>query len=688
MLSFFTIMMNVAIIWTNTNIIIPLGDSLESYKSMPVAQLTINGVNVQDLSMYYEYEVNHTSFGVVRTNVVGTYTVWYRVVFPKYNFETEEAITFTVKDQIKPTIVIDKEIQLDVGTKIPDFSQYVTYSDNYDELNELKLTITSTGVNMNVIGIYEVRYQVDDTSSNTTILVQKVKIVDRTRPVIKQKLQIAINVNQTIEIDKYFSFEDNYDKVLKVEIDDQQINYLKPGIYDLYVKVTDQSGNMTTSKTTVTIIDNESPVIKLKITSLTINYQDIITLETLKSYIQSVSDNLDDLKIDDVLISSYIESNYIGTYTVLYEITDSNHQKTSETLTVSVKDTQSPKITLDKEVVVKVFDLEPYIYDYLRISDNYNATHELLMSKSGSVDTSKIGFYRVIVTVKDVSKNETIFPVLVEVKDDIAPSLKVPSKIEVNDFKKPNYDTLFEVSDNYDKAVNLVIYDQLVDYQTIGSYEIIVSAFDQSMNETRKTFELKIIDDSLPEVILSTNQVHISFGTQTIDYLKYVDSIYDAYDKSLTKDDINVISELDFNKIGLYKVIYQISDQFGNQSETTLLLYLDDYEAPVITVFDMTLNKGERFNYLNYASAYDNYDQDISHQININPNFIPTTITGHYEVTFYIHDSSGNYSEKKVILTIIENDTWIDYLVYGSGLLVVFGGLVIFYMMKKKREKF
>ncbi len=610
------------------------------------------------------------------------------MVFPKYNFETEEAITFIVYDGIKPSIQIEPEISLDVGGRLPDFSTFVNYSDNYDAVSSLKLTIFSGLVNMNVTGTYDVTYQVLDLSMNETSVVQRVKVTDRIKPVIKQKTQILLNINQKIEVDKYFSFEDNYDKVLKIQLDDSLVNYLVPGVYDIWIISTDQSGNESRMGTKVTIVDNESPVIKLKVLSLIINYQEALSLDRLKNYIQSVSDNLDDLSIEDIQITSYVESNFIGTYEVIYEVTDSNNLKTSAILSVVVKDIEAPKVVLKSEIVVKVFDLEPYIYDYLLITDNYDRKETLTMSKTGSIDTSKTGLYRVIVTVKDAAKNETIMPVIVQIIDDICPSVHAPLEIQVTDFKRPIYETLITASDNYDKTLKIVVLDEMINYTITGSYEVLISVKDLSLNETKRKFTLNIIDDGLPEVILKTLNVHIGFGVDRIDYLSYVDKVYDQYDKNIALEDIEVISKVDLNVIGLYPVIYRIKDSYGNESESTLLVFIDDYESPVITVSDVTLKKGERFDYLNYASAYDNYDLDISKNIKINPNFIPTTITGHYEVTFYVHDSSGNYSESKVILTVMEDDLWVDYVVYGSGVFLVLGSLLVFYMMKKKREKF
>lgn len=102
MLSFFNLLMNIAILWTNEVIVMPIGASLDKYKNLPEATLYVNDEVAVDKLMYYEYEINYTSFSVIRTHVVGTYTVWYRAHFPTLGFESEVAITFIVKDTVPP----------------------------------------------------------------------------------------------------------------------------------------------------------------------------------------------------------------------------------------------------------------------------------------------------------------------------------------------------------------------------------------------------------------------------------------------------------------------------------------------------------------------------------------------------------------------------------------------------------
>ncbi len=687
MLSFLSVVVNVAILWSQTTVVIPLGSSLESYKSVPSAEIKINNQVVNDPNMYYEYEVRHTTFTVIRTNVVGTYTVFYKVHFPTYGFSSEQAISFVVVDHVSPVITGDKDIYLDVGTKLPSLNTMVTYTDNYDPVAKLVLTIDTNSVNMNIVGVYEVTYRVKDLSGNEALFKQNVFVVDRLSPTIAQKSQINLKINERIDLDKYFTFTDNHDKVLSILLDDKLVNYQVPGTYEITVKATDQSGNQTTIKTNVSISDTEKPTIKLKTSSVTINYQETLSIDRLRDYIQSITDNLDDLSIDDVIITSFVESDFLGNYQVEYRITDAGGQTAIVLLTVVVKDLTAPAIELLDEIIVDVHTLEPYILDYLLITDNYNKREELTVTLSGKVDMNKIGEYRVIVNVKDAAKNEMILPVIVYVVDKVVPQVTLPEEILVTNFIRPNYQTLIVATDNYDKSLNIIVDDSFVDYQTVGSYIINVKVRDTSYNETTGQFILTIVDYTYPEVILTTNKIYVPYGEKINDFSTYIHAVYDAYDKHLTIDDVEIISNINFNVVGLYQAIYRITDDSFNESESILYVYVSDYQQPVIYAQNITIQKGQSFNYLNYASAYDDYDGDLSLSLRINPNFIPTSIPGFYEVTYYVHDSSGNYAEMKILLTITSNDDWMDYVLYALGFIGILGTGLAFYYFKNRRAK-
>ena len=687
MLSFFNLLMNIAILWTNEVIVIPIGESLDKYKSFPEATLYINDEVVEDKLMFYEYEINYTSFNVIRTHVVGSYTVWYRAHFPTLGFESEVAVTFIVKDTILPTITGPKDFYVDVGTKSIDYKTLISYTDNYTVDKDLILNIYAGQVNLNQLGSYQVTYSVKDKAFNESIWVTTIHVVDNVKPVIKQKESITILIGDVLNLDKFFTFSDNYDTALEVSYDDTFIHYEKPGSYPLSVTLKDQSSNEVTVNVQVEVVDRTSPVIILKTNNIKVNYLTDLTTDYLRSFIIDVKDNVDVLNIEDVLITSYIDTHILGKYEVIYTIRDSNNLIGKANLVVEVIDAEAPKVSMKEDIYVDVHSLEPYIYDYLIIEDNYNKLEDLTITKTGSISMSKVGAYRVIVKVVDQAKNAAEYPVIVHVIDQQQPTLKVPSEIVITNFLRPNYIGMIEVKDNYDKDLVVIIEDGDINYNELGEHQIIIRAIDSSLNEKKEYIHIKIIDLSYPEIILKTHQVYLAYGVDSVDYLSYVESVFDSYDKDLSIFDIRYKSTLDFNKVGLYQVIYELLDKSNNVGTQLLYIYLTDFEKPVIEATHITIKKGAYFNYKEHVTAYDNYDGDISYLVKMNPQFVPIQQVGYYEILFYVHDSSGNYSEIKVLLTIEAANDVMDYIYYIVGGVIILGSIIIYYIYIKKREK-
>ena len=71
MFKLFVVTVNLAVAWFNTTIEIPLGDSVEQYKTEPYAILYIDDKEVTDPAMYYDYEAWTSSLRVINTNITG-----------------------------------------------------------------------------------------------------------------------------------------------------------------------------------------------------------------------------------------------------------------------------------------------------------------------------------------------------------------------------------------------------------------------------------------------------------------------------------------------------------------------------------------------------------------------------------------------------------------------------------------
>ena len=163
--------------------------------------------------------------------------------------------------------------------------------------------------------------------------------VDETEPLIFCSVDEFV-LNEDEDISSYalcFTAEDETDGELSNEIiiDDSDVVYGEPGEYEIRVSVKDNSGNESTKSYKVSILDSIAPVIALAKNNFSLtegdgipDYADIVT----------VSDNIDEdltrnIEIDD----SNVDYDEPGTYEVIYRVTDSSGNSTTEKATVEVK---------------------------------------------------------------------------------------------------------------------------------------------------------------------------------------------------------------------------------------------------------------------------------------------------------------------------------------------------------------
>ncbi len=89
---------------------------------------------------------------------------------------TTETTTVTIKKDEKAPVVTVTDIDVKVGGTVS-YKKAVSYYDDVDAKEEMKLSIERTGVNLNEVGTYEVTYTVTDCSGNATSVAGKINVL-------------------------------------------------------------------------------------------------------------------------------------------------------------------------------------------------------------------------------------------------------------------------------------------------------------------------------------------------------------------------------------------------------------------------------------------------------------------------------------------------------------------------------
>lgn len=169
------------------------------------------------------------------------------------NTETFSGI-FNIIDSISPVITLEKEIITINLNEEFDLLSIITFSDNYDELTADDLLIISN-VNNQIVGAYEVIYELSDKSNNKTTEKLIILVKDLIKPIIVAD-DLEVNVKDNIDFLLYASVSDNYSPREKItlKIIYNNVNFEKPGVYYVTYEAVDENGNAAHLTIDVTVI--------------------------------------------------------------------------------------------------------------------------------------------------------------------------------------------------------------------------------------------------------------------------------------------------------------------------------------------------------------------------------------------------------------------------------------------------
>ena len=181
---------------------------------------------------------------------------------------------------------------------------------------------------------------------------------------------------------------------------------------------------------------------------------------------------------------------------------------------------------------------------------------------------------------------------------------------------------------------------------------------------------------------LKQNSITIDIFSHPLNFRSYILDASDNYD-DLSIDSVVIDEDIDYQKIGKYLVIYQLSDQSMNQTIKTFNVIIDDFTPPVVSCSSISLNLGEFFDPLLGLIASDNLEEI---DIKWFPQMIDTTTPGTKIVSYVVTDTRGNYTtfEREIIIEPTQES--FDITQYVPVILVTCLGLAAgLYFYKQMR---
>ena len=202
-----------------------------------------------------------TDSSSVNMNLVGSYSVTYDVTDSVGNNAAQVIRTVNVVDTTAPVITLIGSNPSTLEAATIYVEQGANASDSVDGDITASIVTDSSNVNMNLIGIYNVTYNVTDSAGNNAAqVIRTVNVVDTTAPVI-----ILIGSNPfTVDIrgtyvERGFIATDSYDGDItsSVVVVSSDLNTGSIGTYHITYDVTDSAGNNATQVTrTVRVVSS------------------------------------------------------------------------------------------------------------------------------------------------------------------------------------------------------------------------------------------------------------------------------------------------------------------------------------------------------------------------------------------------------------------------------------------------
>ncbi len=447
-------------------------------------------------------------------------------------------------------------------------------------------------------------------------------------------------------------------------------------------EVTDASGNTATCSFTVTVVDNETPVLDCPPTINADN--DPGTCEATVSFATpSANDNCPGVVVTQTAgpVSGSVFP--VGTTTITFTASDAQGNAATCDVEVEVVDIEPPAITCPVDVIVMVpeGDCEAAVtYDLPTFTDNCPSGSVTLISGPASGSVLAVGFYTVTYEAQDEAGNTDQCSFELEVQNTNAPVFDCPGDLlAITDPNECSAVVNFSLPEATDPCTDVTVTQTAGPAPgstfPLGSTEVSFIAEDEFGNTSTCSFNVVVEDQEAPVIDCPSDAISavtepgqceasVSFSSPS-----FTDNCPGG---SITQTD-GAPSGSTF-PVGDTVIEFTATDAAGNTSTCEITITVTDEEPPVITCPDdavVNLPPAECEGSIAYPNptVSDNCP-GVTFSLIAGPASGDVVPAGTYVVTFAATDASGNGTECSFQVTVIETSEPVfdcpDDLVVGT----------------------
>lgn len=443
-----------------------------------------------------------------------------------------------------------------------------------------------------------------------------------------------------------------------IYLNDYSFNCTDLGFNTIIFSAQDQSSNIASSNITVNVLDTLSPNIQVQNINV---FLDAFGSTSVATY-EVDSGTIDNCSIDSLQLSQTIFTcNDIGPNTILFSAIDNSGNQASSAVTVTVFDTIPPVIL--SQNIIAYLDQNGSLLISPSLIDNGsydNCGLDSLFLDQDSFDCSEIGLNTVTLMGVDMSGNIGSSSAIIEIIDTVSPTIVTQTdtlyldqngiaNVEISDIDGGSFDNCgVDSSYYYPKKFQCSFVNSLSSvYYTVS---------DASGNLSTTTANVFIADTLQP----------IIYGDSTIVYLDQTGSInLDPSLLSITVTDNCIVdsiwldtSYLDCSVVNTYQTInFFAKDGSENIASKFIHILVLDTLPPAIAF----LNSQIRYLDADGIATINVAEVDAGSADNcgiLNQHLSQTTFNctdqGVNELTYVILDQSGNISEAKIKVEILD----------------------------------
>ncbi|KRT57715.1 protein of unknown function (DUF5011) [endosymbiont of Ridgeia piscesae] len=302
-----------------------------------------------------DLSANLQASGSVDHATAGTYTLTYQVADAAGNQATATRTVIVVAGSAPViTLLGDNPMTLQAGETFVDPG--ATANDTFD--GDLSGSIVVSGVvDSSTAGSYTVTYSVTDAAGNSASASRSVEVVDSSDPVITLEGDNPVAIEAgTPFIDPGASAEDDVDGDITDRIlVDGEVDVETAGSYQLTYTVSDSAGNTATVIRTVDVVAASAPIIAL----LGDNPYEVELGVEFSDPGATANDAFDGDISDRIEVTGSVDSGSVGSYMLVYSVSDNAGNSTEEMRTVLVVENPPVEFNVSNNIHVDQFGYLP-----------------------------------------------------------------------------------------------------------------------------------------------------------------------------------------------------------------------------------------------------------------------------------------------------------------------------------------